>query len=221
MLRRFLRPFHPLFYRLIKWYYKKPRSFEKRGIKIKLLPSVFHPSYYLSTDILLDYTLSIDLEGKNVLELGCGSAFISLFLAKNTGAKCSASDLNFAAIKGLSENIKTNKVDIEFFHSDLFEDIPRNDFDIILINPPYFEQDPKHDDEIAFYAGKDLQYFAKLFDQLRSRLTADAFALMILSENVNSRKILEVLTRNELLISVVHTIKKNDELFLIYRIYTN
>ncbi len=204
-------------YAVIKWYYSSPRRLTHRGISLVLLPSVFHPGHYLSTDILLDFVSKRDLESKKVLELGCGSGFISMYLAKNNGVRMHASDINKNAVKGLLQNTTSNKLEIEIFHSDLFDNVPKIDFDYILINPPYYAHKISKDnpDEYAFYAGENLEYFTKLFDQLISRINSKTEVLFVLSENAALKTINIEADKRGFQLETIHTATKGGEIFFI------
>jgi len=206
----------PLFYRGIKWYFRKERTIEKRGILIDLLPSVFHPSLYLSTDILLDYVLSLDIENKSILELGCGNGFISLYLAKFKNVKMYASDINPKAVEGIKNNAQKNKVKIEVYQSDLFDDILVEQLDYILVNPPYFQKAINSNDEYAFFAGEDLEYFKKFFRQIIPYIKQGTKPFMILSENVDIEQIRSISNRYNIYFKIELQISKNREEFLIY-----
>lgn len=208
----------PLIYKVIQWYYRKPRIISKRGLSFWLLPSVFHPSLYLSTDILLDYILTQHIESASILELGCGNGFISLFLAKYQNVQMYASDINAIAVEGLRQNAQQQQVNISIYHSDLFNNIPREAFDYILINPPYFQKKIAATHEAAFYAGAQLEYFQKGFQQLQFYLKQGTIVIMILSENVPLNKIKRIAEQYSSQLKEVQQIRKKGELFLIYQL---
>lgn len=201
-------------YAIIRWYYRKPRNITKRGIKIKLNPSVFHPSIYWSTDLLLDYAMSLPLAGMRVLELGCGSGWISLYLAKNTDAEIHASDINPNAISGIRESAKMNQAQIISYESDLMQQLPKLHWDTILINPPYFAKDIDRMDEYAFYTGPNHEYFRALFPQLRD--ASFGRVIFILSENVRRAEIQEIAKQSGYSLRLLIEKKRMGELFGIY-----
>lgn len=75
-------------------------------------------------------------EGKAVLDLCTGSGAIAIAVAKEGGAKVTASDLSAAAVELAAENAKLCGAEIEFKISDMFESLTGR-FDIIVCNPPY------------------------------------------------------------------------------------
>ncbi len=208
--------FSPLLYRMIKWYYRKPRWIQKRDLRLRLEPTVFHPGLYLSTDILLDHVMSLDLMHKRVLELGCGSGFISLYLAEHRETHAYASDINQQALDALEQNADTNDLAIELFHSDLFEEIPFIELDYILINPPYYQREATAVDEYAFFAGKDLAYFQALFYQITDYLKAGTKVLMVLSKNAPLAEIKDKARKNHVRLEEVLQTKRKRETFFIY-----
>ncbi len=208
--------FQPIIYKIIKWHYRKPRRFSKRGIDMVLYPSVFHPSLYLSTDIFLDFILNLNLNNGNTLELGCGNGLISLYLAKHTDMKIYASDINPQAVEGISENAKRNNVVINAIHSDLFDKIESMHFDFIFINPPFYKAPVKAVNEHAFYAGQNLEYFEKLFSQLNVRKKSVGKTYMILSENAATKEIVKIAQKYRIKVDQVHQQQSNREWFYIY-----
>ena len=217
-MRRLITLLQPVIYPAIKWYYRKPRMLTKRGIKIQLNPTVFHPSYYLSTDILLDFLLTQNIENKAVLELGTGNGFTALYLAKNKNTQTYASDINAQAVEGLKKNSKENEVKMTIFLSDLFDDIPALDLDYIVVNPPYFPKSVDSVDEYAFYTGENFEYFHKFFEQIKSYLEQKTKVLMILSENAAIADVERLSKQYQVGLKVVYKEAKNQELFLVYKV---
>lgn len=71
---------------------------------------------------------------ENVLDIGTGTGFIGIYLAKK-GKKVSASDINENSVRLAKENALRNKVKIDFILSDIFENVSGK-FDLIVFNPP-------------------------------------------------------------------------------------
>lgn len=178
----------PLLWRMYRWYLSKPRWYEFEDLRVRLLPSVFHPGWLLSTKVLLSYVREFELKGKSILELGAGSGMISLCLAK-AGAKVTASDINPSAIKAIQESCIENKVALNIIASDLFNKIPLQHFDFILVNPPYYPQNPSNKAEQAFFCGENFEYFQQFFSQVKPYLHPNTHLLMILSEDCELEKI--------------------------------
>ena len=184
LFRKVLLKSQPLLYPLIKRYYKKARTVTKRGISFQLRPTVFHPSLYQSTDFLLDFALSKGFSNRTILELGCGSGFVSMYLAKHTNNRILASDINPEAVLALKQNAADLGLDIKVLQSDLLTGLSTNDLDILLINPPYYPKNPTSNEEKAFLAGEDLGYFTRLFQQLNQADVNKLEVFFVLSENV-------------------------------------
>jgi release factor glutamine methyltransferase len=209
-----------LFPILSKWYEKnngQPQTYKNKGIKMTILPEVFHPGYFLSTNILLDFISSKELKNKSVLELGAGSGFISFYLAKNCGSKVTASDINLNAIEGLKLNRDKLQLPIEVVTSNLFENIDLDSIDLILINPPYYPKAVTNNRETAFYCGEDFDYFKRLFEGLK-KVNRDSKAYMILSEDCQLQEITRLANENTLNLTEVHRKRKTREWNIIFEI---
>lgn len=178
-VKRMAQPFLWAAYRA---YLSKARWYQYKGLKIRVLPSVFYPGWLGSTTAMSKYLLQLDLTNKHVFELGAGSGLISLCAAK-MGAYVTASDINPLAIKSIRKSLKKNGLSIQVIESDLFEKISDQYFDYIVINPPYYPKNPKDFRELAFYCGEDFDFFKRLFNGLISYLLSGAIVLMVLSES--------------------------------------
>lgn len=92
------------------------------------------------TQIIAKHALA--LSPKTALDMGCGTGFIALYLAKH-GIDCDAADINPFALDLSRENAETNNVQLTLYHSDLFENIPKK-YDLITFNAPYGNASSAH-----------------------------------------------------------------------------
>lgn len=161
--------------------------FEYNGIQLSVPDGVFHPRYFTSTKLLLNWINENEIEGKRVLELGCGSGVVSLSAAQK-GAQVTSSDINPIAVQNLIENAKTNSIDLTVVQSDMFADIPTETFDVILINPPFYPKNPDKVEDNMWFCGDDFQYFKKLYQQLIKR-NEMGIILMTLSDDCDFERI--------------------------------
>lgn len=171
----------PILAPFMKWYLSTPRNFKYESLELKINTGVFHPSFFLSSKILLSFMKNINLKNKSMLELGAGSGAVG-FYGEILGANVTLSDINKKAIKGLEENKKRLNSSANIVFSDLFDGIS-DTFDVVFINPPYYPKAPKNEEQRAWFCGEDFEYFQKLFTQLRSHVKPRGKVYMILSED--------------------------------------
>lgn len=167
---------------VVKKYLEKTRTYHYKNIDLVIPPEVFHPGFFFSTKILLDYVLKLNLNNKTLLELGAGSGLIS-FVASQKKAIVTATDINDLAVKYLKINSERNYLPVQIILSDMFDEIPEQQFDIIVINPPYYKKDPQTQADHAWYCGTNGEYFYKLFVSLQKYMHDETLVLMILSED--------------------------------------
>lgn len=178
----------PVLQPVARWYFSKERKFRYKDLKIKVYPGVFHPGFFFSTKILLEYLQKQDMEGKSFLEPGAGTGVLSVLAAK-MGAEAWATDLNPVAVKNIRENARLNSVNVNVLHSNLLENLPSGSFDLVLINPPYYPRNPSNDRDLAWFCGKDFEFFHRLFSQLSLFYPVPEHVVMILSEDCNIERI--------------------------------
>ena len=217
MIKRLFNFLNPVLQPLAKLYFNKPRSFHYLGIKGVVLPDVFHPQLTISTKLLMEFIDKLELKGKSLLELGCGTGFISTLAAKK-GAKVLASDINPKAIENTMLNVKKNEVNVEVLLSDLFEKTPNQLFDFIIINPPYYPKNPKSIAENAWYCGADFEYFKRLFPQLLTYQNDYSKIYMILSEDCELQIIKDLAAIHRFDFELVLETKRQGEWNYIFRI---
>lgn len=160
---------------------KSIQNYRVGTFHLEIHPGVFHPGYFFSTKYLIKFLSGIQLHNKKVLELGCGSALISLVVEKNGGV-VTATDISEQVIRNAILNAKKNNANIRILKSDLFDSLGTNFFDIIIVNPPFFKKNPVNESDFAWYCGNELQYFKKFFSQVKNHIHSQSSIYMILSD---------------------------------------
>jgi len=109
------------------------------GFQLVVPPQVFHPGLSISSRTMGTHVLSLPLEGKQVLDMGCGSGILSL-AAASAGASVTAVDINPVAVSSAKENARLNNLHdrIRFLEGNLFGSLNNGQFDYILFNPPFY-----------------------------------------------------------------------------------
>lgn len=157
----------------------EPVSFSVDGENLKIVrcPGVYFPSD--DTLLLID---KLKPEGK-CLEIGSGSGFISIVLARR-GYSIIASDINMKALSCTQLNASLNNVKLEVLLSDLFDEITGK-FDTIIFNPPYLpgeEGEEKIEESEMWYGGMDgLTVIRKFLHGLSDHLSLGGKCYTILS----------------------------------------
>lgn len=165
-----------------KAYLQKHRSAKLLGMILDVPPGVFHPTLYFSTKSMCRFLGSVDLKGKKLIEIGCGSGAVSIYAAKREAVVFSC-DINPLAVSTTQFNAHKNDVNMTVFTSDLFERISEEGFDMIINNPPFYPKDPITVEENAWYAGKDHDYFKRFFFQSKKKLKNGGIIYMVLSSD--------------------------------------
>jgi release factor glutamine methyltransferase len=213
----FKRVIHHTYKPLLEYYLSSERDYIYRGIQIKVFPGVFHPGFFFSTNVLLKFLEQFEFNNKTLLELGAGSGLISTWAAKQS-AIAFASDISQKAIENIQLNKQLNKVPIQTFHSNLFDKIPNQQFDYIVVNPPYYKKEIVTEPDYAWYAGDQLQYFQKLFSQIKSYMNSTSHTFMILISDCDIEEIQKLAGANKIEMKIVFTKKNLLETAFIYRL---
>jgi len=148
--------------------------FYYKNLKIDAPSSVYFPR---EDSLLLAETLKeMKLKDKNILEVGCGSGFLSI-LAASLGAQITAIDINLEAISSTLKNAKNNNVKLTAFQSDLFSNIT-NKFDLIFFNPPYLPDKDNIDGKETWSEKNTISRFIK---QAKTHLNPNGTILLLIS----------------------------------------
>lgn len=176
---------------LTRWYLRKKRKYAYQQTTVSVLPGVFHPGFFSSTGLVLEYLEQKITPGETLLEIGSGTGLISVIASKKH-ARVTALDKSFTAIENTSLNAKANHVEIEVIQSDLFESLNKKQFDWIVINPPYYARDPQTESDLAWYCGKDFQYFRNLFKGLPQAVHPASQVIMVLTMGCDLKQIFAI-----------------------------
>lgn len=210
----FLKPF-------LLWYLKKERVTRINGFTMVVKPGVFHPKYFFSTRYLFEFVSKLELRGKRFLEIGSGSGIISL-LAFQKQAVVSSCDLNEDAVDCTRQNFLQNfgiKSDnFNVYTSDLFDSLPDQLFDTIVINPPYFFKTVDHVGQLAWNCGVNGEYFSKLFFQLKAFIKNESDIYMVLADNCEIDRIVQIAKQYHFSLSLVEQKKIRWEVNYMFKI---
>lgn len=193
--------------------------FERIGnFRFTIRPTVFNPKDFVSSEAFVSFVKSMELEGKNILDMGAGSGVVSVFAASK-GAVCTAADINPVAVKCINENIIQNNLTkkITAVESDLFETRLLHDkiFDVIFFNPPYYKGNPHNNFERAFKGGPNLEVIDRFLDTAGKFLAPNGYLCMLVSSDMDLDDFYARLTRAGYTHKILHTNKKYFETFYI------
>ncbi|RJT24077.1 methyltransferase domain-containing protein [Mesorhizobium waimense] len=106
------------------------------GLDLTLSEGVFSPLEFQNWRWLTENFPPV--EGKSILEIGCGFGLPGLYLAKHGALSLLACDINPIAVTNTLENAARNGIqNVEVIHSDIFSNVPRDRrFDLIFWNYP-------------------------------------------------------------------------------------
>src|SRR3989344_2055286 len=121
-------------------------KFSKDGMELEVPEGIYYPAE--DSFLLADVIEGTEMKWKKVLEMGCGSGFLSILCAKR-GAEVTAIDITEEAVNTTKANAHSNGVKIHVVQSDLFENIIGK-FDMILFNPPYLSREDGEQSDVTY-----------------------------------------------------------------------
>jgi release factor glutamine methyltransferase len=184
--RRFLRrSIHFLAYNFILSR-PKTRTTRASGFRLTVHPTVFHPSFFISSECFAKFIDRLDLSGKVVADVGTGSGILALAAARAGAKTVIAADINPNAALSAAENAQANGLGKQVMAvcSDLLSAIDaRPIFDVILSSPPKHGGEPRDLADAGWHAGAGYRHIAALFDHSRQRLKPDGKMFVMLSSD--------------------------------------
>jgi len=222
-LRRFVRAFiHFWSYHL---FLKHTNTVVTRvaGFRLTVPPTVFHPKVFLTSKYFAGFIGSLDLKGKRVAEVGCGSGILSLAAARAGADRVVAIDINPNAARAASINAQDNGLGdrLRGVCSNLMSGLKAEPmFDVIITSPPSFPGEPRDVADRAWVAGPGYRDIAALFDQARERLLPGGVVYLLLSSDSDLDRLGELIHRSHF---SAHMIGKQSifiEDFILYELRT-
>ena len=110
-------------------------DFPKAKYEIVIEPNMaFGTGNHETTSMMLDYIMEENMEGKNILDMGCGTGILGILASMKGAVKITAIDIDEWSFKGTSENAVLNNIgniEVKLGDVSLLGD---EKFDIILAN---------------------------------------------------------------------------------------
>jgi len=184
LVRRFLRAAVHFFSYHFILARQSTRRARAAGFRLTVRPTVFHPSYFLTSEYFACFIDRLDLSGKTVAEVGTGSGVLSLAAARAGAERVIAIDINPNAALSAADNALQNGLGGRVLPvcGDLMSAIaPQPLFDVILSSPPSFAGEPRDVADRAWHAGPGYRDIRKLFAQARERLKPGGRFYLLLS----------------------------------------
>jgi release factor glutamine methyltransferase len=156
------------------------------GFRLRIRPTVFHPRFFLSSEYFAEFIDGLDLNGKNVADVGTGSGILALAAARAGAARVLALDINPNAALSALENAQANGYGdrVNSACMNLLAELPsRPQFDVILSSPPKHAGEPRDLADRGWHAGPQYRDVAGLFAQARERLKPDGCLYVMVSSD--------------------------------------
>lgn len=101
---------------------------------IKIAPKMaFGTGHHETTYMMIEQMNSLSLEGKKILDLGCGSGILSVFAAQKKAEVIDAIDIEKPSVENSEEHKVLNNVHYNVYLGGV-EDVPDTNYDIVLAN---------------------------------------------------------------------------------------
>ena len=186
------------------------------GIPLVVLPGVFNPSLFRTSDLVVAYLRETTFDAARALDIGTGTGILALTAARFCSSVV-ALDINPAAVRCTRINALLNRFEdtVDVRCSDLFEAVQGETFDLVLCNPPYYRGVPNKPGELAFYAG---DFAERLAGGLPKSLHDGGQALVVLSSDGAEQEFLDAFAAAGLSIEAVLSRNLISERVTLYRL---
>lgn len=95
----------------------------------------FGTGHHETTSLIIGELLDNDLQGKSLLDMGCGTSILAILARMRGAAPCTAIDIDEWCVRNSLENIELNGVDrISVFQGDASALEGKGPFDVVIAN---------------------------------------------------------------------------------------
>lgn len=112
------------------------RDIPKAEYDIVITPQMaFGTGHHETTSLIIGELLNGNLQGKSLLDMGCGTSILAILARMRGAAPCTAIDIDEWCVRNSLENIELNHVDdITVFQGDASSLADKGPFDVIIAN---------------------------------------------------------------------------------------
>ena len=112
------------------------RDIPKAEYDIVINPQMaFGTGHHETTSLIIGELLNGNLQGKSLLDMGCGTSILAILARMRGAAPCTAMDIDEWCVRNSLENIELNHVDdITVFQGDASSLADKGPFDVIIAN---------------------------------------------------------------------------------------
>ncbi len=122
----------------------------------------------------------------DILDFGCGYGPISIIIKDNSNANVDGIDINLRSLKLAKKNALENRVDVNFFESDIYENVTKK-YDFIITNPP-------------IRVGKEILY--KILVEAKEHLKKDGEVYFVINKDQGAKSTIKYL-ENYYLVTII------------------
>ena len=95
----------------------------------------FGTGHHETTSLIIGELLDSDLQGKSVLDMGCGTSILAILARMRGAARCTAVDIDDWCVRNSLENIALNHLDgIDVYQGDASSLADKGPFDVVIAN---------------------------------------------------------------------------------------
>lgn len=187
------------------------------GLTITIPENVYDPA---EDSFLLAENVNISANSK-VLEIGSGSGYVSLLLAKkNPNTEYFCLDINPIASITTKKNAQLNNLSLNVISSDLFSSLKISKvFDLILFNSPYL---PISEDGLLSKAWSGglggLEIVRNYLERLDDYLKLNGSSYLVVSSKTDLKELDRLLTDLNLVWDIIDSLKEGGEKIILYKI---
>ena len=95
----------------------------------------FGTGHHETTSLIIGELLDSDLQGKSVLDMGCGTSILAILARMRGAARCTAVDIDDWCVRNSLENITLNHLDsLDVYQGDASSLADKGPFDVVIAN---------------------------------------------------------------------------------------